>query len=61
MGIARRFLQHYCAVLEARNVNGYLETDRPENVRLFSQFGFEVTSEIEILSVKNWFMTRRIR
>jgi ribosomal protein S18 acetylase RimI-like enzyme len=61
VGIARRFLQRYCADLEARNEIAYLETDRSENVRLFSGFGFMVTSEIEIVGVKNWFMMRRVQ
>ena len=58
--IGRRFMRHYCVELDACNEIAYLETDRSENVRFFSEFGFEVTSEIEILAVKNWFMTRRV-
>jgi GNAT superfamily N-acetyltransferase len=58
-GIGRQFMERYCANLDRCNAIGYLETDRSENVRFFSQFGFEVSSEIEVLGVKNWFMTRR--
>jgi GNAT superfamily N-acetyltransferase len=60
MGIARRFLQRYCLELDECRRIAYLETDQSENVRLFSNFGFVVTSEVEVLGVKNWFMTRHV-
>ncbi len=37
----------------------YLETDKPENVRLFERFGFEVVEEAVVLGVPNWFMWRK--
>jgi hypothetical protein len=37
----------------------YLETDRPENVRLYEKFGFVTTSEALVLGTPNWFMQRR--
>jgi ribosomal protein S18 acetylase RimI-like enzyme len=61
IGIGRRFMRYSCLDIDACNAVAYLETDRSENVRFFSEFGFNVTSEIEILGVKNWFMTRRVR
>jgi hypothetical protein len=36
----------------------YLETDKPENVRLYERFGFVVTSEADIIGVQCWFMRR---
>jgi hypothetical protein len=36
----------------------YLETDKPENVRLYKRFGYHVTAEAEVLGVTSWFMTR---
>lgn len=35
-----------------------LETDKPENVRLYKRFGYHVTAEAEVLGVTSWFMTR---
>ena len=37
---------------------GYLETDRPENVGFYAKSGFELTSEMNLLGVPNWFMHR---
>lgn len=58
-GIGRLLMQHYCAQLDLTMENGYLETDRAENVGFYAKSGFEVTSEMELLGVRNWFMRRR--
>lgn len=57
-GIGRRFMERYCAGLDARGETAYLETDRSENVRFFSNYGFALSSQAEVLGVRNWFMTR---
>jgi len=57
-GIGRLLMERYCAHLDLTAENGYLETDRPENVGFYAKSGFEVTSEMEILGVHNWFMHR---
>jgi hypothetical protein len=36
-----------------------LETDKPENVRLYERFGFEVRCHAFVLGVQNWFMWRQ--
>jgi ribosomal protein S18 acetylase RimI-like enzyme len=47
--------------MEAARDDAYLETDKPENVRFYERFGFEVVGEEEVLGVPNWFMLRRAR
>lgn len=34
----------------------YLETDTPENVRLYESIGFAVSREVELMGVKSWLM-----
>ncbi len=60
-GIGRLLMRRYCEPLDRERTVGYLETDRPENVPFYERFGFEVTSEVEVLGVPNFFMTRRAR
>jgi ribosomal protein S18 acetylase RimI-like enzyme len=60
-GVGRLLMQHYCRQLDLAMESGYLETDRPENVEFYGKSGFEVTSEIEVLGVRNWFMRRPAR
>ena len=57
-GIGLLLMQHYCAQLDLTMESGYLETDRPENVGFYAKSGFEVTFEMEVLGVRNWFMRR---
>ena len=49
----------YCEQLDAAGAAGYLETDKPENVRLYERFGFEIRCHAYVLGVKKWFMWRR--
>jgi hypothetical protein len=37
---------------------GYLETDRPSNVRFYERFGFDVVGEGQVLGLPNWYMRR---
>ena len=57
-GMGRLLMQRYCAEVDLAAESGYLETDRPENVRFYARSGFEVVSEMELLGVRNWFMRR---
>lgn len=57
-GIGRALLAHYCSVIDASRETGYLETERPRNVAIYRNSGFEVTAEVEVLGVPCWFMTR---
>ena len=57
-GIGSQMLSLYCEELDVVGKAGYLETDKPENVRLYERFGFEVQDQAELFGVKNWFMWR---
>lgn len=59
--IGRRLMDAYCNELDRTGEAGYLETDRPENVTFYRQFGFEVTDEISVLGVPNHLMWRNAR
>lgn len=58
-GIGQQLMKRYCEVLDQSGKAGYLETDRSENVQFYQRFGFEVTDEIQILGVTNYFMWRK--
>lgn len=58
-GVGSRMMQVFCAQMDAAHEDAYLETDKPENVRFYERFGFEVVGEQEVLGVTNWFMLRR--
>jgi ribosomal protein S18 acetylase RimI-like enzyme len=60
-GIGSRIIEEHCRRLDAAGNLGYLETDKPENVRFYERFGFEVVGEDEVIGVQNWFMLRTPR
>lgn len=57
-GIGSALLTRYVELLDEHGETGYLETDRPANVRLYRRFGFEVMAQADVLGVPNWFMVR---
>lgn len=57
-GIGSLVLREYCRRLDRAGEHSYLETEKPQNVALYSRFGFEVIDEDEVLGVANWFMWR---
>lgn len=57
-GIGSRLMAAICEQLDGHQGIGYLETDKPENVRLYRRGGFEVLAEQPVLGVGNWFMLR---
>ncbi len=57
-GVGSLVLAEYTRRLDERREDAYLETDKPENVRLYKRFGFEVTGEADVIGVPNWFMWR---
>jgi ribosomal protein S18 acetylase RimI-like enzyme len=57
-GIGSLIMQEHCRRLDGRREVGYLETDKPENVRFYRRFGFEVVGEESVIGVPNWFMRR---
>jgi len=58
-GIGSMLMRAFCERMDAAHENAYLETDKPENVRFYERFGFEVVGEQDVLDVPNWFMLRR--
>jgi ribosomal protein S18 acetylase RimI-like enzyme len=56
--IGLRLMERYCEDLDRTGQAGYLETDRPENVRFYGHFGFEITREIPVAGVPNYMMWR---
>ncbi len=58
-GIGSALLGDLCARLDDHAANGYLETDKPENVRLYRRFGFELQAKQDVLGIRNWFMVRK--
>ena len=61
MGIGSKLMRVFCAQMDAAGEDAYLETDKPENVRFYERFGFEVVGEEDVLGVPNWYMARRPR
>jgi ribosomal protein S18 acetylase RimI-like enzyme len=56
--IGHQLMERYCEQLDRRSEEGYLETDRAENVTFYSRFGFETVTEIPVLGVPNYLMSR---
>lgn len=57
-GIGSMVLAEYTRRLDAAGEHSYLETEKPENVALYSRFGYEIVEEAEVLDTHNWFMWR---
>ena len=57
-GIGALILQEHCRRLDGTREVGYLETDKPENVRFYERFGFETIGNGPAIGVPNWFMRR---
>jgi len=57
-GIGTVLLAEHCRRLDAAGLLGYLETDKPENVRFYERAGYVVSGEAEALGVPTWFMRR---
>jgi ribosomal protein S18 acetylase RimI-like enzyme len=57
-GIGTQLLAHYCRTMDETATFSYLETDKPENVRLYERFGYVVIEKATVIGADNWFMTR---
>ncbi len=57
-GIGSQLLGRFCDLADEASLAGYLETDTPENVRLYERFGFRVTGKASITGQTDWFMWR---
>lgn len=60
-GIGSLLVKEHCRRLDAAGHVGYLETDKPEDVRLYERSGYVVTEQADVLGVPNWFMRRPAR
>ena len=58
LGIGSKLLAALCRGLDDEQGIGFLETDKPENVRLYERFGFSVTHIADILGTTVWHMRR---
>jgi ribosomal protein S18 acetylase RimI-like enzyme len=52
-------MQRYIEHLDREGAAGYLETDRPNNVKFYKKFGFRVEREENIIGAPTWSMWRR--
>ncbi|HKY06905.1 MAG TPA: GNAT family N-acetyltransferase [Candidatus Binatia bacterium] len=57
-GIGTALMQRYVDYLEQKRTAGYLETDRPENVKFYKRFGFVVRQEESLIGAPIWYMWR---
>jgi ribosomal protein S18 acetylase RimI-like enzyme len=57
-GIGGRLMTEFCERLDRSAAVGYLETDRPENVRFYGRYGFHVLRTSPVCGVVNYFMRR---
>ncbi|HSJ18013.1 MAG TPA: GNAT family N-acetyltransferase [Solirubrobacterales bacterium] len=57
-GIGSAIMREHCRRLDEAGEVGYLETDKPDNVRFYERFGYEVVGEQAVIGVPNWFMRR---
>ncbi len=60
-GIGSALLARFCERVDEQKMDAYLETDQPNNVRLYERFGFKVKKTGSVLGVPNWFMWRTAR
>ena len=57
-GIGSMLLEYFCKRVDMVGAAAYLETGKPENVRLYERFGFSVTGTAPVLGVPTWLMWR---
>jgi predicted N-acetyltransferase YhbS len=57
-GVGSAMLERFCARVDDDGAAAYLETDKPENVRLYERFDFTTVGEQMIAGTPNWFMLR---
>jgi hypothetical protein len=57
-GLGTQMMQALGTDVDRAGQVAFLETDKPENVRFYSKFGFEVVNEADVLGTRNWWMRR---
>jgi ribosomal protein S18 acetylase RimI-like enzyme len=61
LGVGTLLMERYCKLVDERKFPAYLETDKLTNVSFYRKFGFNISDELEILEVMNYFMWRDIQ
>jgi len=61
MGFGAQMLDVFTARADDAHAMSWLETDKPQNVRLYERHGFVVTEEVDILGAHCWWMRRDAR
>jgi len=61
MGIGHVVMRTLCDHIDDRGDLAWLETDKIENVLFYTSLGFELVSEVPVLSTSIWFMRREPR
>ena len=57
-GVGTALMSRYVEHLEQEHIAGYLETDRPENVKFYKKFGFAVQNQETVIGAPTWYMWR---
>ncbi len=57
-GIGSQMVQWFCDHVDGQGEAAFLETDKPENLRLYERFGFTVVGEAPVFGATTWFMLR---
>jgi predicted N-acetyltransferase YhbS len=59
-GIGSQLMTRFCEQMDKQGGKAYLETDKPEYVRLYERFDFMVTGEADVKGRHFWFMWRKL-
>jgi GNAT superfamily N-acetyltransferase len=57
-GVGTALMNRYLDHLSQEHLAGYLETDRPKNVKFYEKFGFTTIHQEELIGTPTWYMWR---
>ena len=57
-GVGKAMMSRYVEELDREGLDGYLETDRAVNVKIYEKLGFGVVREEKLIGVDTWYMRR---
>ena len=57
-GIGSQMMEYYCNHVDKLGMAAYHETDKPENVKFYERFGFQVIGQETIMDFPSWYMWR---
>jgi ribosomal protein S18 acetylase RimI-like enzyme len=57
-GIGGHLMIAFCERVDSCNGKAYLETDKQRNVGFYQRYGFQISSESQVLGIPNWYMVR---